>query len=88
MTNTHHMVLYIGFSGDIIKRGWQLKHRLCKGFTKRYNATKMVYVEFFDDVHRAIAREKQLKGWRRAKKESLINKVNPGWRNLYNEIIQ
>jgi len=56
-------------------------HRL-DGFTDNYNAVRLVYYESFDDVYKAIAREKQLKGWRQEKKLGLIAKFNPGWRDL------
>ena len=85
MMNIHHTVLYTGMSGNIVERGWQHKHRLVKGFTKRYNATKMVYAESYSNVHEAIAREKQIKRWTRKKKEKLINEVNPEWRDIYEE---
>lgn len=88
MTNNHHTVLYTGMTGYIVERGWQHRQRLIDGFTKRYNATKMVYFEIFDDVHKAIAREKQIKGWTRKKKERLINNVNPDWRDVYEEAIR
>jgi len=88
MTNKHHTVLYTGVTGNITARGWQHKQRLVEGFTKRYNCTKMVYFEEFDDVHEAIAREKQIKGWTRKKKEELIDSVNPKWRDVYEEAIR
>jgi putative endonuclease len=85
MTNSHHTVLYTGVTGNIEARGWQHKSRLVKSFTKRYNVTKMIYAECYDNVHEAIAREKQIKGWKRKKKEQLINKVNPDWKDIYEE---
>jgi putative endonuclease len=87
MTNKHHTVLYTGMSGYIAHRGWQHKKKLIDGFTKKYNADKMVYFETFRDVYKAIAREKQIKGWTRKKKEALINKVNPEWNDIYEEAI-
>lgn len=85
MTNIHHTVLYTGMTGYIVERGWQHKQRLIEGFTKKYNATKMVYAEPYSNVHEAIAREKQIKRWSRKKKERLINEVNPEWRDIYEE---
>jgi len=64
------------------------KEKLLKGFTKRYNVTKMVYFETFRDVQKAIAREKQIKGWTRRKKEVLIDKVNPKWNDVYGQAIR
>ena len=88
MTNTHHTVLYTGITGYIVERGWQHKKRLVEGFTKKYNATKLVYAESFEDVTKAIAREKQIKGWTREKKEKLINNLNAEWKDLYEDVIK
>ncbi|MDZ7657743.1 GIY-YIG nuclease family protein [Fodinibius sp.] len=87
MTNTHHTVLYTGMTGDIICRGWQHKHRLVEGFTKRYNCTKLVYIEECDCPQDAIDREKQIKRWTRKKKEVLIERLNPKWKDLYEELL-
>jgi len=88
MTNAQHTVLYTGMSGDLTKRIWQHKQRKIEGFTKRYNVTKLIYVEDYRQVEDAIDREKQIKGWTRKKKERLINRVNPGWRDVYEEVIR
>jgi len=85
MTNKYNTVLYTGMTGFIAERGWQHKQKAIAGFTKKYNADKMVYFEEFANVHDAIDREKQLKGWTRKKKEALINKVNPEWKDVYTE---
>jgi putative endonuclease len=74
--------LYIGVTNDIARRVNEHKSKLNPGFTARYNIIKLVYVESFSDIRDAIAREKQLKGWRRNKKVSLIESVNPGWKDL------
>ena len=66
---------------------WQHKQKLIDGFTKRYNINKLVYFEEYTSIIDAIAREKQIKGWRRSKKEALINKLNPEWRDLYWELL-
>ncbi len=81
MSNTHP-VLYSGVTGNIAKRVRQHKQHLKPGFTKRYNAIHLVYVEPFNDVRAAIAREKQIKGWRREKKLELIQAHNPRWKDL------
>ena len=88
MTNKHNTVLYTGVTNDLKKRAWQHREKLVEGFTKRYNVTKLVYYQVFDDVRAAIAREKQLKKWNRAWKVQLIEKTNPEWRDLYDEITQ
>ncbi len=75
-------VLYIGVTGDIEKRVFEHKTGKTGGFSSQYNAHRLVYFERFGDIHAAIAREKQLKGWGRAKKEALIRAMNPAWEDL------
>lgn len=74
--------LYIGVTGELYMRVMQHKAGEIEGFSQTYKCNRLVYYESFDDVHRAIAREKQLKGWRRAKKIALIEKLNPRWHDL------
>lgn len=74
--------LYIGVTSNIEKRSFQHQHHALGGFTDKYNAVRLVYFERYSDIHTAIAREKQLKGWTRAKKNALIEKMNPGWKDL------
>jgi putative endonuclease len=81
MTN-HSDTLYVGTTSDLCKRVWQHKQKLVEGFTRRYNITRLVYFEETPDVTAAIAREKQIKGWRRRKKITLIESHNPGWQDL------
>ena len=82
LTNTHNTTLYIGVTGNLAKRLYEHKNQLVSGFTKTYNLHKLVYYEATQDVRSAIAREKQLKGWTRAKKNALINRMNPQWNDL------
>ena len=77
--------LYIGFSGNLHQRVFQHKFHQFEGFTDKYDVTRLLYWESYDDVHRAIWREKQLKGWARAKKIGLIVKKNPHWVDLARE---
>jgi putative endonuclease len=65
---------------------WEHKEKLVEGFTKKYNITKLVHYELQDDMPAAIAREKEIKGWMRWKKVALIEKNNPGWKDLYDEL--
>ncbi len=74
--------LYIGVTGDLVKRVNQHKKKAIRGFTAKYNITDLVYYETTSDVMSTIAREKELKGWLRAKKIALIESVNPEWRDL------
>ena len=74
--------LYIGMTGNLSQRVHQHKTHECEGFTDNYNAVRLVYWESFDDVIKAITREKQLKNWRREKKLWLIASTNPKFRDL------
>jgi putative endonuclease len=74
--------LYIGVTNDLARRVHQHKTKCVKGFTAKYNLTQLVYYETGEDIREAIAREKQLKGWRRSKKVALINSRNPEWNDL------
>jgi putative endonuclease len=75
-------VLYIGITGDLVRRVWQHKNKVAPGFTSRYNLTQLVYYERFVYPGAAIQREKEIKGWRRSKKIVLINSMNPKWEDL------
>ena len=85
LTNEYNKVLYVGVTNNLQRRLYEHKHGLNEGFSTKYNAHKLVYYETTDDVEAAIAREKQIKGWTRQKKEALINSMNPKWRNLEND---
>ncbi|MHB8173795.1 MAG: GIY-YIG nuclease family protein [Nitrospirota bacterium] len=74
--------LYVGVTRDIVKRMYEHKQELVPGFTSRYKVNRLVYLEETNDVRAAIAREKQIKNWRRNKKEFLINSINPSWNDL------
>jgi putative endonuclease len=74
--------LYAGVTNDIARRMYEHKNALVPGFTKKYKVDRLVYLEETGDVKAAIAREKQIKGWLRVKKEALINSVNPSWNDL------
>ncbi len=74
--------LYIGMTNNLLVRVGQHKSGEFEGFAKDYHCTRLVYYEKFDDVIKTIAREKQLKGWRRSKKVALIEKMNPRWQDL------
>ena len=82
LSNWNNKVLYIGVTGDLEKRVSQHKNKTYEGFTKKYNVNKLVYYELFRDIKDAIRREKELKGWRREKKNALVNSINPDWKDL------
>jgi putative endonuclease len=79
--------LYIGVTSDLVKRIWEYKNNLVKGFTQRYNVHNIVWYELHESMNSAIEREKQMKEWKRAWKLKLIEKSNPNWNDLYDSII-
>ena len=88
-TNGRAATLYIGMTSNLERRVAHHKHPEAnsehESFTQRYRLTRLVYCEEFQDVRDAIAREKQLKGWRRDRKLALIESENPGWRDLFED---
>lgn len=78
--------MYIGVTNNLVRRIYEHKIKLVEGFTEKYNVNKLVYYENTSDVEVAISREKQLKNWRKEKKIFLIEKFNPEWKDLYEEI--
>jgi len=74
--------LYTGVTNNLQQRLYEHQHHLVAGFTSTYNITRLVYFEETSDVYAALAREKQIKGWMRAKKMALIESINPEWRDL------
>ncbi len=86
LTNRYNRVLYTGVTSDLTKRISEHKSHLVDGFTKKYNCDKLVYYEDCGDIEQAILREKQLKGGSRNKKIGLIEKLNPNWMDLSNQI--
>ena len=78
-------MVYIGFTNNLERRVFEHKNKIADGFTKKYNVNKLVYFEQTNDVKSAIEREKQLKSWRREKKNILIESTNPYWKDLSKE---
>ena len=83
MTNAYNKVLYTGVTNDLERRCYEHKQKIVKGFTQKYNVYKLVYFEKFYFIDLAISREKQIKGYSRAKKIALIYKFNKEWKELY-----
>jgi putative endonuclease len=87
MTNANHRVLYTGVTNDLRRRAYEHRHHLDKGsFTDRYNVEKLVYFEETSSSRAAIEREKQIKDWSRAKKNKLVESMNPQWEDLWERI--
>jgi putative endonuclease len=79
--------LYVGVTSDLVKRVYEHKHGLADGFTKTYGVHFLVYFELREDMNTAITREKQIKKWNRAWKLELIERNNPTWKDLYENIV-
>jgi len=86
LSNRRYGVLYVGFTNDLMRRIHEHKTRATPGFTSDYGATRLVYVEEFPTALEGRARERSLKGWRRAWKLKLVDDFNPAWRDLAEEI--
>jgi putative endonuclease len=82
MTNRSRVVLYTGVTNSLERRLWFHGNTPKQSFTKRYKIDRIVYYESFDDVRDAISREKEIKRWRREKKNELVRKLNPKWEDL------
>ena len=87
LSNKKNGTLYIGVTSNLVKRIYEHKQKLVNGFSKQYGLDKLVYYEITDDIKIAIKREKQLKKWNRAWKIELIEKENPEWNDLYDDIL-
>jgi putative endonuclease len=83
MTNKPNGVLCIGATNDLIRRTYEHKNYLVKGFARKYNLEMLVWFEQTEDVNSAISREKQLKNWHMQRKIDLIEQINPSWNELY-----
>ena len=82
LTNWNHRVMYVGVTNHLKRRLYEHKNKLVEGFSEKYNLNKLVYFEETQDVHTAITREKEIKKWRREKKNQLVNQINQEWQDL------
>lgn len=87
LTNHKQGTLYVGMTSDLVKRVYEHKNGITKGFTSQYSIHQLVYYEMYDDPENAIKREKRLKKYTRQAKIELIEKNNPNWDDLYESII-
>ena len=78
--------LYIGMTNNLLRRAYEHKEGKIKGFSKKYSCSKLVYYEHYKYVYNALEREKEIKKWRREKKQNLIETLNPHWKDLYEEL--
>ena len=88
MSNKPNGTIYIGVTNDLIRRVYEHKNKEIKGFTSQYNLDRLVYYEIYENEIAAIQREKNLKHYIRKWKIDIINKFNPEWKDLYQEIIK
>ena len=86
VSNKIRSVLYVGVTSNLPKRAYEHKNSLLNGFSKRYKCIDLVYYEIFEDMENAILREKQIKKYRREKKNKIIEENNPDWNDLYEEV--
>ena len=82
LTNWNNKVIYVGVTNDLKRRLYEHKNKIIQGFTQKYNLNKLVYFEETNDINAAITREKEIKKWRRQKKDNLVNQLNPNWIDL------
>ena len=88
MTNRSRVVLYIGVTSSLERRVWQHRNHSVEGITSKYKLDLLVYYENYPDALSAIAREKELKGWRRSKKNALVETLNPRWEDLSTKLFE
>ena len=82
LSNWNNKVIYTGVTNDLQRRLYEHKNGLTEGFTKKYNVHKLVWFDLTSDIHSALQKEKQIKGWTRAKKNALVQETNPEWKDL------
>jgi len=86
LTNWNNKVIYTGVTNNLVRRIYEHRNKVIDGFTKKYNLSKLVYFEQTHDIISAINREKEIKKWRREKKNKLVESMNPSWKDLANEL--
>jgi putative endonuclease len=87
LTNWNNKVMYVGITNDLVRRIYEHKVKFVKSFTEKYNVTKLVYYEQTPDISEALNREKEIKKWRREKKNRLVVNTNPQWRDLSEDFL-
>lgn len=86
LTNWNNKVIYIGVTNDLNRRLYEHKNKIIQGFTQKCNLNKLVYFEETNDINAAITREKEIKKWRREKKDKPVNQLNPNWIDLSEQV--
>ena len=85
LANKNNKVIYTGMTNNLERRLYEHRNKIIEGFTKKYNVDRLVYYELFSNAEDAIRREKEIKKWRREKKDNLIMTLNPEWKDLAEE---
>ena len=88
LSNWNKKVIYVGMTNNFERRIYEHKNKIFEGFSKKYNINKLVYYEYTSDVNAAIRREKEIKKWRREKKNKLIEAMNSEWKDLAEKIFK
>ena len=86
LTNQSNKVVYVGMTNDLKRRIYEHKNKLMNGFSKKYNLNKLVYFESSSEINTVLNREKEIKKWRREKKNKLVESMNPNWTDLSDEL--
>ena len=86
LTNWNNKVIYVGVTNNLARRIYEHQNKKVKGFTQKYNLNKLVYYEKTNDIMDALEREKEIKKWRREKKNELVHSLNPKWKDLSTEV--
>jgi putative endonuclease len=87
MASQRNGTLYVGVTSDIARRAWEHRTGFVDGFTRDYGVHRLVFIELHDSMEAAILREKRIKKWRRVWKLELIERTNPQWRDLYDDLL-
>jgi putative endonuclease len=87
LTNWNNKVMYVGITNNLERRIYEHKEKVVKGFTEKYNVNKLVHYEHTSDIVEALNREKEIKKWRRVKKNRLVVNTNPLWRDLSEDFL-
>jgi putative endonuclease len=88
VTSKKNGTLYTGVTTNLLRRIWEHKNNITKGFTQKYNIHTLVYYEIHETITEAIQREKQIKHWKREYRINTIEKENPEWKDLYNDLVE
>ena len=87
LAKAKNSTFYTGVTNDLVRRVWEHKEEIADSFTKKYGIKTLVYYEYFDDIEQVIHREKIIKKWKRDYKIDAVEKMNPDWKDLYEDLV-